>query len=436
MAGDERTQFPPEQEPIVRRRSGDIRQAPGAPAAPRLERGPAPAPPGEDDSTRPPPGVAERNRPLESYAGVTLRRQLVENGRFGELFVLFIINILLGIVTLGVYRFWGKTRIRKYIWSRMSFLGERFEYAGTGMELFLGFLFALVVFGPPFLGFYAWIYFDPPPQDQTDPEFMPRILEIYGVGLILVVIAFYFIHVATFAAYRYRASRTIWRGIRGAVSGNAWLYGFLGFGFSFLNGVSLGWTKPWADTVLLKYRFDHTTVGSEPLACRIQAGPLYAPFAAAWLLTMVATILAIAGIAGLVFGFREMMQRPTDQPPLSFLILVVLLYLLVPVVWLITINFYRAALIRQIAGSTTLSGLSFRFPVGGWALMWFNVSNFFLVLLTLGLLLPLVILRYGRFIARYFEAAGEIDYASLRQTPDRGPRYGEGIAEFFGLGVV
>jgi len=62
---------------------------------------------------------------------------LVEDGRFGELFVLFIINILLGVITLGIYRFWGKTRIRKYIWSRSSFRGEHFEYSGTGGELFV-----------------------------------------------------------------------------------------------------------------------------------------------------------------------------------------------------------------------------------------------------------------------------------------------------------
>jgi len=57
-------------------------------------------------------------------------------------------NTLLTIITLGFYRFWGKTRIRKYIWSSQSLFGEPLEYTGTGKELFLGFLIVLAVLIP------------------------------------------------------------------------------------------------------------------------------------------------------------------------------------------------------------------------------------------------------------------------------------------------
>ncbi len=429
MGGDERTQFPAGHEPIVRRRPGDPRETvPVAPA--RVRRFPGGR---EDDSTEPP-----QRPPVETFSDGAQRDRLVENGRFGELFVLFIINLLLGVITLGFYRFWGKTRIRKYIWSRTSFRGERFEYSGTGMELFIGFLFAFLIFGPPFLGFYAWIYFDPPPQspDPSDPAALRRLMEIYAVAFVLVIVAFYFTHVATFAAYRYRLSRTQWRGIRGTVGGSAWTYGFLGFGLSMLNGLSLGWTKPWADTVLLKYRLNQTTIGSAPLACSIEAGKLYPSFALAWVITMVATVAAIGGIVSMFISITDLRTGRMDPPTTTFLIILVLLYLLIPIVWLATINFYRAALIRQTAETSRLSGLAFAFPVGGWRLMWFNFSNFFLVLLSLGLLLPLVILRYARFVAEYLRVQGDLDYAEVRQSENRGPRYGEGIAEFFGMGVI
>ena len=35
----------------------------------------------------------------------------------------------------AVYRFWGKTRVRRYLWGRVSFQGDRAEYTGTGREL-------------------------------------------------------------------------------------------------------------------------------------------------------------------------------------------------------------------------------------------------------------------------------------------------------------
>lgn len=432
MGGDERARFPAGHEPIVQRRPGDPRGS--FPVTPqRPPRAPSAR---EDPSTEPPQPPSGGKRPLETYSTGAPRDRLVEDGRFGELFVLFIINLLLGIVTLGMYRFWGKTRIRKYIWSRASFRGERFEYSGTGLELFLGFLFAFLIFGPPFMGFYAWLYFDPLPRDPQDPAFLERIGQIYLVGFGLVILAFYFMHVATFAAYRYRLSRTQWRGIRGSVAGSAWTYGFMGFGLSMLNGLSLGWTKPWADTVLLKYRLNQTTIGSAPLVCNIEPGKLYPYFTLAWVITFVATVVAIGGITIAIVGLEGAMRRPTEQSRIALLIIFVLSYLLIPVVWLATINFYRAALIRQAAQTSRLSDLSFAFAVGGWRLLWFNFSNFFLVLISLGLLLPLVILRYARFIAEYLRVEGEIDYGRVRQSEDRGPRYGEGIAEFFGIGVV
>jgi hypothetical protein len=54
----------------------------------------------------------------------------------------------------------------------------------------------------------------------------------------------------------------------------------------------------------------------------------------------------------------------------------------------------------------------------------------------LGFLLPLVIVRYARFVERYLRCEGAIDSASMRQAQDRGPKLGEGMAEFFGLGVI
>src|SRR5580704_4393738 len=73
---------------------------------------------------------------------------LVYDGRLGALFRLWLKTMLLTILTLGFYRFWARTRIRKYLWSRVVLDGERFEYDGTGGELFLRFLITLAVLTP------------------------------------------------------------------------------------------------------------------------------------------------------------------------------------------------------------------------------------------------------------------------------------------------
>ncbi len=60
-------------------------------------------------------------------------------------------NLLLTIVTLGIYRFWATTRERDYLWSKTEFIDERLEWTGRGIELFIGFLMAFLLIGVPFI---------------------------------------------------------------------------------------------------------------------------------------------------------------------------------------------------------------------------------------------------------------------------------------------
>lgn len=53
---------------------------------------------------------------------------LIYDGKISELYRIFALNVLFKILTLGIFRFWAITRYRRYIWSRMQFQGERFEY--------------------------------------------------------------------------------------------------------------------------------------------------------------------------------------------------------------------------------------------------------------------------------------------------------------------
>src|SRR5215470_15846849 len=71
------------------------------------------------------------------------------------LFGLYVQNILLSIVTLGIYWFWGKVRIRQYLYGQVALEGGTFSYLGQGKELFIGWLKAIGLFlvgGVLFLG--------------------------------------------------------------------------------------------------------------------------------------------------------------------------------------------------------------------------------------------------------------------------------------------
>jgi uncharacterized membrane protein YjgN (DUF898 family) len=69
-------------------------------------------------------------------------------GHRGPFFKLLLINLFLTIITLGIYRFWAKTNVRRFIWSNIRFMGDPLEYTGKASELLLGFMIVLAVLFP------------------------------------------------------------------------------------------------------------------------------------------------------------------------------------------------------------------------------------------------------------------------------------------------
>src|SRR5262244_3775560 len=56
-------------------------------------------------------------------------------------------------ITLGIYRFWLVTDVRRFLWSNTEIAGEALEYTGTALELLLGFLVAIALLIPIYAGF-------------------------------------------------------------------------------------------------------------------------------------------------------------------------------------------------------------------------------------------------------------------------------------------
>jgi len=131
-------------------------------------------------------------------------RPLTYTGRKREIARLSLGIGLLNLITLSIYRFWGTTRLRRYLWSHVSFDGHALEYIGRGSELFVGFLIAIVILIPAVLvigGVYLFAASQGP-------------LAHVVLQLLSYLAAFYLLYVALYRARRYRLSRTLWRGIR------------------------------------------------------------------------------------------------------------------------------------------------------------------------------------------------------------------------------
>lgn len=71
--------------------------------------------------------------------------ELTYDARTHELFKIFFLSLLLSILTLGIYHFWGKTRKRRYMTSSVSLENDRFEYTGYASELLLGLILGVLL---------------------------------------------------------------------------------------------------------------------------------------------------------------------------------------------------------------------------------------------------------------------------------------------------
>ena len=190
-------------------------------------------------------------------------RKFISGEYHGErkpLFGLAFKTALLTTVTVGIYRFWAKTRIRKYIWSSVVGDGDAFEYTGTGLEKFLGFLMAMVILAV-YLGvvqmilFYFGLTLFSEPANTA--EMIAQTLAFYITFLAVVPLIFF----ATYRARRYKMARSRWRGVRFGMESGAWGYALRAMGHWLLTIVTLGILLPRQTFHLEKYMTDRTWFG-------------------------------------------------------------------------------------------------------------------------------------------------------------------------------
>ena len=170
------------------------------------------------------------------------------SGQGREFLRLLITGSLFQIPTFGFYRFWLITKLRRHLWANTQIEGEAFEYTGTAKELLIGFLVALAVLVPLYL---AYAILGVVLEEQYAFASVP-----------LVVIMYVLAHFGSYRARKYRASRTVFRGIRFWMKGSGWPYAFMAVLWDLATVLTLGLALPWAMASLEGYRMRNTYFGS------------------------------------------------------------------------------------------------------------------------------------------------------------------------------
>jgi uncharacterized membrane protein YjgN (DUF898 family) len=198
---------------------------------------------------------------------------------------LVIRGAFLQLLTLGIYRFWLATDMRRFLWANTEIGGESAEYTGTAMELFLGFLIAIAVLVP----IYVLIFIGT--------------LELGLLSRLSSVFAFVFLggfgQYAYFRARRYRLTRTVFRGVRCHQTGSAARYALRSILWGFLVLLTLGLAYPFAQADLERYKMSCTYYGDLQGSFAGRGSSLFLRGVVLWLIIVgpLAASLVIAAIA-------------------------------------------------------------------------------------------------------------------------------------------
>lgn len=301
-------------------------------------------------------------------------RQLTYTGRLGRLFGLYIANVALNIVTLGIYRFWAKTKLRQFFHDHVFFMDEPFAYLGTGKELFVSSLKFIIQAVLPLVLLVIL-------AEMLLPEPMKPLLWTAEVLLIGCVYLY-----ARLSGLRYRANRMSWRSIRFALKVERAAYLKLLVKNVVLNIVTLGLYRPRGDAALLGLFINNLYFGDLRFAYRGDLKDLQKNYIVYWLLFLP------------TFGC--------------------------------SMFWYRARLYRHIAKYTALGVMEFRYNVSGGKIFGLLLGNIGITAVSFGLLRPMAMQRSMKFFATNLKLRGAPDFAQIQKAgkePDGG-----GAADYLG----
>jgi uncharacterized membrane protein YjgN (DUF898 family) len=356
-------------------------------------------------------------------------RRIEFGGRLGPFLAMQIINVLLTVITFGIYRFWAKARVRRWLWGRTEIDGDALEYTGTGGQLFIGALLAAVLIFLP-LGLLNLALQALARGGANGAAAL--------IQLVLTVLVLWLFGVGSYRGLRYLLSRSSWRGIRGGMVNKGWGYGLLYLQMTVLQIVTLGFATPYASVRLWNAKWGDVMVGTMSMTSDAQWRPLMRLFLVTWLIVLAIYGAALAAVINLV-DFSTIQPTLNDPAATKATMMQVgrAYAVLLPAALLALLAFvrYHARYYNHVVAALRLETLGFRFDATTRNWLRYYIGTALWVTFTFGLGLLVLTFRHWRFVMRHLVIDGSIDPDALRQSELDVPGQGEGIADALGVSV-
>ena len=321
----------------------------------------------------------------------------------GEYFRIWIVNLLLSIITLGVYSAWAKVRRLRYFHGSTYLDGHAFDYHAEPKAILLGRIVIVVGYGLFALA------------GKVNPVFNIVVLPLLWFGYPWVIMR----------SRRFHLRMTSWRGLRFGFHGD-YKGAFQAYGlWNLLAVLSLGTLVPFYLQRSQRYQLDNTAYGSQRAAINVPVKSYY-NFYARFAMQAFLMLLAATAVAGASSGFRDVL--PTSA-------LIVWNALVFIAAWLVLSGCFQANLLNLVFNNLSLGRNRFNCTMSPASLAFLKLSNFALIVITVGLYTPwakVSLLRYQLDNLQVL-VAGDLGEFTAGATADHSQALADEISDFFNV---
>jgi uncharacterized membrane protein YjgN (DUF898 family) len=306
-------------------------------------------------------------------------------GNAGEYFGIWIVNILLTIITFGIYSAWAKVRRLRYFRGNTFLMGHSFDYHAKGLQIFLGRFIVFIVIS--IINVITTVF---PLAGIVTPFIFLAILPWFVVrGL------------------RFNARVTSYRNLRMDFVGKPWgAFTAIILG-SLVSTFSLGILAPLASRWAGRYVLNNLRYGDRAFAAEPRLGKLYG----AWILPAIMVVLGllIAAAIGviLVWPFAQQlmseMNGMSQEEQIGINVLGVYAVVIPIILIYVVAGFlYRVAVRNILLNSTLFDGVHpLHSDLHRGRYFWIMLSNTVITIITLGLMRPWAAVREARYVASH-----------------------------------
>lgn len=384
-------------------------------------------------------GAATR---VDINPGETQQFQFKGNAR--EWFGIWIVNLLLSIVTIGIYSAWAKVRRKKYFYNNTYVAGRNFDYHATGKQILIGRLifiggyiaFSLAASLNPFLGLVLglavlavlpWLIvksmqFNARMSSYSNVRFnfVGKTGRAFVVFILLPILAYLaVIAVGVAAAMAAQSFNYVLAG----------LLGVLGLAVAFV-------AFPVVDKAVKLFVYNNARLGKAEVSLNISLSPFVRAMAAA-----VAWIIVVLAVGGVLFGgtvaafFEPFGPAGNGELSPELVAFIGVIYVFFFLAFLPAAFIYQAIVRNAVFNNANLEGgHEFRSTINPLKLFWIALSNAVVAICTLGLMLPWAQVRMHKYMAaQTFVVPGASLDAFLNDQVEQGMSVADAYTDLEGV---